>query len=156
MDRRITSFIQDDEQHWVARLDCGHRQHVRDIPPLKDRPWTRSAEGRESHLGTALHCVRCDQFELPDDVVPYKRTADFTELTMPAGLREDHMTGPGVWARITVLEGRLRYRVPALGTDILLKPDNPGIVLPAVPHNVEPLGAVRFFVEFLRRDPTAS
>jgi hypothetical protein len=32
----------------------------------------------------------------------------------------------------------------------VLSPDTPGVVEPEVPHEVEPLGGVRFFVEFLR------
>ena len=27
MERRIVGFHQDDEQHWVAELECGHTQH---------------------------------------------------------------------------------------------------------------------------------
>ena len=46
---------------------------------------------------------------LPPDVVPYRRTAEFTEATIPAGLRRRHTTQPGVWGRICVLEGALRY-----------------------------------------------
>jgi hypothetical protein len=29
MNRAIVGFLQDAEQHWVAKLDCGHTQHVR-------------------------------------------------------------------------------------------------------------------------------
>ena len=56
-----------------------------------------------------------------------------------------------MWARIRVSEGRLRYRIlePALEEHVLT-PETPGIVEPGVPHEVEPLGAVRFRVEFLR------
>jgi hypothetical protein len=50
-----------------------------------------------------------------------------------------------------VLEGSLRYRIlePALEEHVLT-PGRPGIVEPGVPHEVEPLGNVRFYVEFLR------
>ena len=38
MKRRIVGFHQDEEQHWVAELECRHNQHVRhdppDLPPL--------------------------------------------------------------------------------------------------------------------------
>ncbi|MET0349673.1 MAG: DUF3565 domain-containing protein, partial [Rhizobacter sp.] len=39
MDQPITGFHQDDEQHWVAQLACGHNQHVRHDPPWQLRPW---------------------------------------------------------------------------------------------------------------------
>lgn len=57
--RIITGFHQDDEDHWVAELECGHAQHVRHEPPLISRPWAVTAEGRMSMLGTALECVVC-------------------------------------------------------------------------------------------------
>ena len=69
---------------------------------------------------------------------------------MPAALRRDHATKVGVWARIVVLEGRLRYRVERLKTETELSPEWPGTVIPEVPHHVEPIGPVRFFVEFYR------
>ena len=57
-----------------------------------------------------------------------------------------------MWAQILVLEGRLRYVVdePALTTE--LGPDRPGVVPPEAQHRVEPLGPVRFQVEFWARE----
>lgn len=137
--------------HWVALLGCGHRQHVRHDPPLIERPWVTTPAGRRGRIGQTLDCVRCDAFELPNDVVPYKETAAFTETTMPAALRNDHATKPGVWARIVVHAGRLRYQAHApLARVVELAPGRPGIVVPEVRHHVEPVGAVTFHVEFLR------
>ncbi len=93
---------------------------------------------------------------LPPDVRPYKRTGEFTEATVPAGLLRAHDTKPGVWGLIQVLEGRLAYRVtdprrPA--SETVLTPDGePGVVEPTILHEVEPQGAVRFYVEFHRAD----
>jgi tellurite resistance-related uncharacterized protein len=92
--------------------------------------------------------------QLPSDVHPYRRTDVFTEETVPAALRRAHNTKAGVWCLIHVLEGRLAYRItdpnrPA--AEQLLTPDvPPGVVEPGVLHEVEPLGPVRFFVEFHR------
>ena len=55
-----------------------------------------------------------------------------------------------MWAKIVVGDGRLRYCVEALNADIELSHDRVGIVVPEVLHRVEPLGAVRFYVEFYR------
>lgn len=89
---------------------------------------------------------------LPGDVLPYSRTPEFSETTVPEALRARHDTKAGVWGRIHVLEGRLRYRIlEPQPEEHVLAPDRPGVVEPQVPHEVEPLGAVRFFVEFLRR-----
>jgi len=60
VDRRIVGFSLDDEGHWVAELDCGHRQHMRHQPPFQNRAWVITAEGRESRLGVVVNCVRCD------------------------------------------------------------------------------------------------
>ncbi len=87
---------------------------------------------------------------LPSDVRAYKRTPVFSDATLPAGLRNDHATKAGVWGRINVLEGQLRYIIPAAGIDVMLDPGTPGIITPQQIHRVEPVGDVRFFVEFLK------
>ncbi len=88
---------------------------------------------------------------LPSQLEPYKRTPEFSEGTIPAGLRKRHSTRAGVWGRIVVLEGSLRYRIltPCV-EEQLLSPERHGVVEPETPHEVEPVGAVRFYVEFLR------
>lgn len=91
---------------------------------------------------------------LPFGVRPYRRTPAFTEATIPEALKRAHDTKPGVWALIHVLQGRLAYRVtdpqrPA--SEIVLTPEAaPGLVEPAILHEVEPLGPVSFYVEFYR------
>jgi tellurite methyltransferase len=150
MQRLIIGFGFDDEGERIALLDCGHRQHVRHNPPFINRPWTETAAGRQQMIGEQLNCVRCDQSEWPEHFVAYKRTPEFTAGSLPAGLRKDHSTKPGIWAKIVVIEGRLRYRAEPLHIDLELSPRQAGIVVPQVPHSVEPLGAVRFYVEFYR------
>jgi len=91
---------------------------------------------------------------LPPGLVSYRRTDDFTEATVPPGLLADHTTKAGTWGLIHVAEGRLRYRVTdprRAPLDMVLTPDGPpGVIEPTVRHHVEPLGAVRFHVEFRR------
>jgi hypothetical protein len=60
MQQRITGFHQDEERHWVARLECGHTQHVRHDPPWQMRPWVLTEESRNSRLGSTLNCILCD------------------------------------------------------------------------------------------------
>ncbi len=150
MQRPIVAFETDADADWVARLSCGHPQHVRHNPPFVIREWVTTAQGRDAKLGTSLDCLRCDQFELPESFAAYKRTPEFDETTAPGGLRRDHSTKAGVWAKIVVIDGRLRYCVDALNTDVELSQDRIGIVVPEVLHHVEPVGAVRFYVEFYR------
>jgi hypothetical protein len=61
MKRKITGFHTDAENQWVAELECGHGQHTRHDPPWIERPWVTTEEGRQSHLGEELNCVRCDE-----------------------------------------------------------------------------------------------
>ncbi|MBL8322089.1 MAG: DUF3565 domain-containing protein [Acinetobacter sp.] len=56
----IVGFHQDEEKHWVADLACGHAQHVRHDPPWQNRPWVVTEAGRQSKLGAALNCLKCD------------------------------------------------------------------------------------------------
>lgn len=86
--------------------------------------------------------------ELPNDVVAYRRTPEFDQDTLPAALRREHSTKAGTWGLIHVLEGRLMYRVPEPASETILTPGMPGVIVPCQTHQVEPLGAVRFFVEF--------
>lgn len=150
MERPITGFRTDEHGDWVAILGCGHPQHVRHRPPFTLRPWVTTPEGRASRLGHALDCVRCDAFELPEHLVRYKKTPIFTEESVPDALRANHATKPGVWGKIVVVQGVLRYHVDGLNVTMELSPERPSIVVPEVPHQVEPVGAVRFFVEFYR------
>ncbi len=93
---------------------------------------------------------------LPAHVRPYKRSAVFDEITMPVGLRRRHCTKPGVWGVIRVVDGRLRYRVLDTGAESILDPDHPGVALPEQLHEVEPLGRVKFFIEFHSANERAS
>ncbi len=61
MNRRIVGFHQDEENHWVADLECGHSQHVRHDPPWQLRPWVITDEGRRRFLGVPLNCKQCDE-----------------------------------------------------------------------------------------------
>ena len=89
---------------------------------------------------------------LPPSVAPNKRTAEFTETTIPAGLLKAHSTKAGVWGLIHVLEGELLYRITdpsrAPSVQVLTPSGPPGVVEPAILHEVQPRGPVRFYVEF--------
>ena len=63
MERTIIGFDQDELGDWRAILACGHRQHVRHNPPLVNRPWVLTEEGRARFLGVALNCKACNEGE---------------------------------------------------------------------------------------------
>lgn len=87
--------------------------------------------------------------QLPNNVVPYKRTPEFTQENVPAGLLHAHQTKELVWAKIVVLEGQLQYTINEPEPEIIiLDPSVHGVVEPTVLHEIKPLGKVRFYVEF--------
>lgn len=104
---------------------------------------------------TAHHGPEPNPAALPDGLEAYRRTDMFTESSVPPGLLRDHNTKAGTWGLIRVSEGRLRYRITdprrAAAETVLSPQTPPGIVEPTIFHHVEPLGAVRFRVEFYRR-----
>jgi hypothetical protein len=61
MQQKIIGYHKDDDDHWVAELECGHNQHVRHDPPLVSRPWVLTPEGRAERLGLELNCKRCGE-----------------------------------------------------------------------------------------------
>jgi tellurite methyltransferase len=149
--REISGYRLDEARDWIAELSCGHAQHVRHKPPFTLRPWTTTAEGRESMLGSKLECPACDRLEIPSGFSPYKRTPEFDEHSLPAGLRARHRTKRGVWAVIHVLWGRLQYVVDVPGGPTFeLEAGDRGFVAPEVEHHVTLIGPVRLFVEFWR------
>jgi ferredoxin len=88
---------------------------------------------------------------LPPEVEVYRRTPSFDASSVPRALTETHSTKAGVWGRIVVEEGRLRYELLGGSPDSwVLRPGVPGVIAPEVEHRVTLLGAARFHVEFLR------
>jgi len=66
MNQPITGYHKDEENDWVARLRCGHFQHVRHNPPFINRPWVITEAGRTSMIGHQLKCKKCDLAEPRD------------------------------------------------------------------------------------------
>jgi len=61
MKKEIAGYHLDEENHWVVRLQCRHQQHVRHDPPLTNRPWVLTQEGRDARLGYEIECKKCDE-----------------------------------------------------------------------------------------------
>src|SRR5512139_1286966 len=111
MHRQIVSFHEDPDSDWIAELSCGHRRHVRHRPPLSDRPWVLTAEGRRARIGTKLDCTPCDRREIPPGYQPYRQTSVFDRESVPQALLRRHTTKRGVWARIRVTQGSIDYYI---------------------------------------------
>lgn len=88
---------------------------------------------------------------IPEGLVPYKKTPEFTEESVPAGLLKNHQTKDGVWGKIVILGGTLEYTIIEPELEIIeLSTSRHGVVEPTVLHHVKPIGSVRFYVEFYR------
>lgn len=85
---------------------------------------------------------------------PYRSTPVFDDTTLPAALRSEHTTKPGVWAVIRVLEGAVRYTQLDPISERVLRPGEPGLVQPERRHFVTPLEPpMRMRVDFYRAQP---
>jgi tellurite methyltransferase len=153
VERPITSYHQDGVGDWLAELECGHNQHLRHQPPFQLRAWILDPEGRSARLGTPLDSAFCGRAEMPDGLRWERTTNIWDQETVPAGLRRAHRSAAGTWGRIVVHHGRLHFAAattPAIRIEL-----GPGVtqaIPPDVEHEVEPLGAVRFSIEFLAVD----
>ena len=93
---------------------------------------------------------------LPEGLVSHMQTPIFTETSVPKGLLKNHTTAENVWGVIRILEGSLLYRmIEPEHEEVVLTPENPGIVEPQMLHQVEMIGTVKFQVEFYRDKPPA-
>ena len=103
---------------------------------------------------TGRHAPAANAERLPDGLERTRRTPDFTEQTVPAALLADHNLKEGSWGLIHVEAGQLRYHVTDSRREaltVVLTPETPPAVIePTILHHVEPLGDVRFHVEFWR------
>jgi tellurite resistance-related uncharacterized protein len=87
---------------------------------------------------------------------PYRTTPVFDQDSLPAALRREHRTKPGVWGIVRVVEGRLRLLFSDGTPECVLAPGAPGLIRPEQTHLVEPLGAMRMRVEFYDSDPASA
>ncbi len=91
---------------------------------------------------------------LPADVELQRTTPVFDETTVPRGLLNDHRVAPGVWGRLVVSEGELRFRFEDEDADRHLTAPATLVIAPDRLHRVVTSGPVRFVVEFYK--PPAS
>ena len=87
---------------------------------------------------------------------PYRSTPIFNAETLPAALRKAHCTKAGVWGRLIVLGGSVRYVLEEAGEDLILNAGDFVTILPEQLHHVEPLGDMQMQVSFYDVDPAAS
>ncbi|MCM2458170.1 DUF1971 domain-containing protein [Rhizobium sp. CG4] len=83
--------------------------------------------------------------------VPYKTTASFDEVSLPAALLRDHSLKAGSWGLIRVEEGSIQYHEG--GISRVIEPDSPAIIPPISSHRLALTGPVKLKIEFYDRRP---
>lgn len=88
---------------------------------------------------------------LPEGLQVVRSTPRFDARSTPAGLRSAHQVADGVWGRIRVLAGVVRFVFePPEAATFELGPGDELAIPPQRPHHVEPDGEALFQVDFLR------
>ena len=152
MERRISGFHRDDDGDWVAELECLHGQHVRHRPPFQMREWVMDDLERSAWLGTVLDCPLCDRCEAPENMVVVRSGPVWDESDMPSGLQRSHRIASGIWGRLNVQEGQVRFRAQTSpGIDITLRAPTSHYIPPELAHDIEPIGSARFSIEWLKQ-----
>jgi tellurite resistance-related uncharacterized protein len=86
---------------------------------------------------------------MPSGLRLARTTPEFTDETVPAGLRSAHRVGAHVWGRLCVREGTVRFVFEdAPGTTHELHAGAHIDIPPGVAHRVDPAPGARFVVEF--------
>jgi tellurite resistance-related uncharacterized protein len=87
----------------------------------------------------------------PDGATLTRTTPEFDQDTVPAGLLKAHKISDGVWGRLVVRSGELRFTFDSgdPATRAIAAGDHV-VIPPLVPHHVTIDGLVQFVIEFHR------
>ncbi|MFW2335302.1 DUF1971 domain-containing protein [Ilumatobacter sp.] len=88
--------------------------------------------------------------ELPHGCELVRTTREFDEHTVPGGLLAAHRVADGVWGRLVVRNGSLRFGFDDAPGERLVVAGDSQVIPPARVHHLTIEGAVRFVVEFHR------
>lgn len=94
-----------------------------------------------------------DASEQTGKPAPYRSTPVFDQDSLPGALRREHRTKPGVWGVVRVIEGKLKLTYVESPSEVILSPEQPGLLLPGQPHFVEPIGDMKMQVDFYDQQP---
>jgi tellurite resistance-related uncharacterized protein len=89
---------------------------------------------------------------MPPGLELTRTTPEFTENNVPAALLAAHRVGPGVWGRLRVLAGHVRFVFETDASEgVELSAGEQVDIPPGEAHHVEPQRDARFLVEFYRK-----
>ena len=151
--RSITGFHLDDENHWVAKLECFHGQHQRHNPPLISRPWVVTDDGRNARLGTSLNCLRCDRREMPQGLLPDQAPIEINADTLLADALQDRLDPVMQWGLLRVTCGNLNL-VDGLDDNqtLTITAGEELVLIPGLSVRLELEPATELLVDFFSRE----
>lgn len=157
----MVGFRLDEQGDWVARLECGHSQHVRHLPPFQERSWVLDDCTRRERLGSPLECPLCDRGELPDDLEAVRSTPTWDDRSVPPALRSEHRLAAGVWGQLVVESGSVDVQFAPAGEEASdggrqsVEAGGSRGIPPQAPHRVEVVPGSRFHLDIFRLPPMA-
>jgi tellurite resistance-related uncharacterized protein len=110
-----------------------------------------SDSDRRGRIGSLLACPLCESAELPEDLAFVRRSPEWSQETVPAGLLGSHRLAEGSWGRLIVLSGRLGFSAatePPINTELAAQMTQ--AIPPGVEHGLRLIGPVRFAIDFFR------
>ena len=97
-----------------------------------------------------------DHDHIPAGFALTRTTEVFDHDTVPAGLLRAHRVADGVWGRLVVLDGTVRFVFEDAPDDPIVVASGGAVAIPPGRlHHVELDGPARFAVEFYRPDAQA-
>lgn len=120
-------------------------------PALSDAKEWRHVQDKRQYLDFGEDHMDASLPKPPETLVEYHRTPEYTADNAPASLLHDHHIKAGVWGRLVILEGQLRYCLEdGRGGSWILSPVHSAWIPPDLPHRVEFIGPVCFYVSYWR------
>ncbi len=86
--------------------------------------------------------------KLPDGLVKYSTTKEFSEGSFPKALERDHSTKPGVWGVLCVSAGTVSFHDASLDETREVTTGEKQVIVPETLHSASPSKDAVFFVEF--------
>ncbi len=88
---------------------------------------------------------------MPEGLSLVRTTPEFTAVSTPGGLRSAHEVADGVWGRLRVRTGSVRFVFEDAPDDAVIVTAGGSVDIPPQrPHHVEPADDALFVVEFHR------
>jgi tellurite methyltransferase len=84
------------------------------------------------------------------DKTPYKKTPIFNKKNVPKAILEKHNTKEGVWGKLVVVSGTLKFIDLEKDEEVVLDKGEFQIIEPTKWHKVVLIDNVEFFIEFYK------